>query len=194
MNKLFCFCFFLFALVSCASKEENEGVQDLTPEQYREMKKDLMEANKQWHKQEMMDIEDYVQRHNWHVTTTGSGLKYVIYQKTDTVLPRAQTGQIAVINYSISLLNDSVCYSSGGEPDEFLIGMDNVESGLHEGITYLRKGEKAKLLFASNLAFGLVGDMDQVPPQSPLIYDVELVDILDGKTHKPIGDAKNKNH
>ena len=193
MNKLFGFFVFAFVMVSCSSKEEGEAQQDLSPEQYREMKKDLMAANKQWHEQEMMDIEDYVQRHNWKMTTTGSGLKYIVYQKADTSLPRAQAGQIAVINYSISLLNDSICYASEGEPDEFLIGMDNVESGLHEGITYMRKGEKARLIFASNLAFGLVGDMDQVPPQSPLIYDIELVDILDGKTHKPVGDAKNKN-
>jgi len=192
MNKLFrCFVFVLvLVLVSCSSKKEEEGMQDLTPNQYREMKKDLMEANKQWHEQEMMDIDAYIQRHGWKVNTTGSGLKYVIYKKADTLLPKARPGDIAVINYSISLLNDSTCYASEGEPDEFVVNMDNVESGLHEGITYLRKGEKAKIIFASNLAFGLVGDMEKIPPQSPLVYDVELVDILDAQTHKSIGDEK----
>jgi FKBP-type peptidyl-prolyl cis-trans isomerase len=68
--------------------------------------------------------------------------------------------------------------------------MDNVESGLHEGITYMRKGEKAKIILSSNLAYGLVGDMDKIPPQSPLVYDVELVDIIDAQTKKSIGDEK----
>lgn len=187
--------FLMVLLLSSCSDENEEGPKvNLTREQYREMKKDLIDANREWHNQEMLDIEGYVQRHQWNMVTTGSGLKYLIYKKADTLLPKAQPGQIAVIHYTISLLNDSICYSSEGSPDEFMINMDNVESGLHEGITYMRKGEKAKIVFASNLAFGLVGDMDQIPPQSPLIYDVELVDILDGKTRKPVGDEKKKPH
>jgi len=190
MNKFLLYTFFAVVVVSCSQKEEEK--KDYTPEEYRQMREDLRKQNEVWHNEEMADIDAYVQRHHWNVTTSGSGLKYLIYKKADTLLPRAQEGQIAVINYSISLLDDSVCYSSEGEPDEFLIGMDNVESGLHEGITYMRKGEKAKIIFASNLAFGLVGDMEKIPPQSPLIYDIELVDILDAKTQKPIGDEKKK--
>lgn len=193
MTKLFPVFIFALVLAACSTQKEEEE-KDYTPEQYHQMREDLRKQNEVWHNEEMADIDAYVQRHNWNVITSGTGLKYLIYKKVDTLLPRAQEGQIAVINYSISLLNDSICYASEGEPDQFLIGMDNVESGLHEGITYMRKGEKAKIIFASNLAFGLVGDMDKIPPQSPLIYDVELVEILDAETQKPIGDEKKKSN
>jgi len=181
MKNLLYFFIISLTIFSCTAEEEEEV---LPP--YREMKEGLMEQNKLWHKEEMMDIEDFVKRHKWNVITTGTGLKYVIYQKADTSLPKAMEGQIARVNYTITLLNDSICYSSEGEPDDFLIGMDDVESGLHEGVTYMRKGEKAKIILSSNLAYGLVGDLDKIPPQSPLIYDIELVDILDKETKRPI--------
>lgn len=182
MNRLPYLFVLLSFIVSCSAEQ-----QEAPPVDYKDIREDLIKQNKVWHNEEIMDIDDYVQRHGWKVTTTGSGLKYVIYKKADTLMPRPQSGQIAVINYSISLLDDSICYASEGAPDEFMIGMDNVESGLHEGITYLRKGEKAKIILSSNLAFGLVGDMDKIPPQSPLIYDIELVDIREPKPKKPAG-------
>jgi FKBP-type peptidyl-prolyl cis-trans isomerase len=176
-----CWCLVL----SCSAEQPEEKPIDM-----KVAKEELLKQNKVWHEEEMLDIEAFVKRHNWNVITSGSGLKYVIYKKADTNFVCAKEGQIARVNYTITLLNDSVCYTSNGVPDDFLIGMDNVESGLHEGVTYMRKGEKAKIILSSNLAFGLVGDMDQIPPQSTLVYDLELVDIIDVETKKPLGDEK----
>lgn len=174
----------LFAVASCSTKDEEERPIDM-----KIAKEELFKQNKIWHEEEMLDIDAFVKRHQWNVTITGSGLRYAIYKKADTSLACAKEGQIARVNYTITLLNDSICYTSNGEPDDFVIGMDNVESGLHEGVTYMRKGEKAKIILSSNLAFGLVGDMDQIPPQSTLVYDIELVDIID-KENKKVTDEK----
>lgn len=185
------FCLLLVSLnamvfvIGCSPEAPDEE-----PIDYKKAKEELMKQNKVWHEDEMLDIEAFVKRHNWNVITTGSGLKYVIYKKADTNLVCAKEGMVARVNYTITLLNDSICYTSNGEPDDFLIGMDDVESGLHEGVTYMRKGEKAKIILSSNLAFGLVGDMDQIPPQSTLVYDLELVEIIDPETKKAVGDAK----
>jgi FKBP-type peptidyl-prolyl cis-trans isomerase FkpA len=186
MKELIVVCCLLF-VVGCSPQEPEEKPIDM-----KIAKEELMKRNKAWHEDEMMDIENFVKRHNWNVVTTGSGLKYVIYKKVDTNFVCAKEGMVARVNYTISLLNDSICYTSNGEPDDFLIGMDNVESGLHEGVTYMRKGEKAKIILSSNLAYGLVGDMEKIPPQSTLVYDLELVEIIDPETKKPVGDEKRK--
>lgn len=185
MNKVVFFLFILTTVCGCGNSEPEEVTVD-----YSTVKKHMMEKNKVWHNEEMADIDAFIKRHNWNVVTTGTGLKYVIYKKVDTILPCIKEGQVARINYTISLLNDSICYTSEGEPDDFLVGMDDVESGLHEGITYLRKGEKAKIILSSNLAYGLAGDMDKIPPQSPLVYDIELVEIIDPNTKKPYVESK----
>jgi FKBP-type peptidyl-prolyl cis-trans isomerase len=52
-----------------------------------------------------------------------------------------------------------------------------VESGIHEGIKLMRVGEKSKLVFPSHLAHGLVGDLKDIPPLSPLVVDIELIEL-----------------
>jgi len=42
-------------------------------------------------------------------------------------------------------------------------------------------GDKAKLIIPSHLAFGLAGDMDQIPPLSPIVYDIEVLDKISKK-------------
>ena len=55
--------------------------------------------------------------------------------------------------------------------------MDNVETGLHEGIKYMKVGEKAKMILPSHLAHGLIGDSKKIPPRSTIVYDIELLDL-----------------
>jgi FKBP-type peptidyl-prolyl cis-trans isomerase len=41
-------------------------------------------------------------------------------------------------------------------------------------VKYLKHGDKALLLIPSHLAHGLLGDFKKIPPQMPIIYDVEI--------------------
>ena len=173
-KNLIIFSFTLF-IISCGNEEKPKGKRDVV------VPKDTMiNRNKEWAIQERAVIDDYVSRKQWNVITTGTGLRYVIYQHGDTLKPTAKDGQIVTVDYKIYLLeNDSLCYASEGIPESFKVAMDNVESGLHEAMSYLRVGDKAKIILPSYLAFGLIGDMDKVPPQSPLVYDIFLLKIAD---------------
>ena len=42
----------------------------------------------------------------------------------------------------------------------------------------MKEGEKKLVLIPSFLARGLAGDLDKVPPQSPLRYDLRLIQIV----------------
>ena len=59
----------------------------------------------------------------------------------------------------------------------FIVEMDNIESGLHEAITYFKKGEKGFVVLPHYLAHGLIGNMDKIPPLSPVLYKLELLDV-----------------
>ena len=48
--------------------------------------------------------------------------------------------------------------------------------GLNDGVSLLSKGERAKMNIPAHLGFGKVGVPGLVPPNSNLIYDVELID------------------
>ena len=142
----------------------------------QKLRKPLMDLNKSKVEMESDQINKYIKRRKWDVVKTGTGLRYLIYKKG--IGATAKEGQRALVRYTVMLLSGDTAYSTKETgPQEFLIGMDNVESGLHEGIQYMRVGEKAKLILPSFLAHGLIGDRNKIPMRSTIIYDIELLDL-----------------
>lgn len=161
----------LLLLFSCT--EEKKQVPHFTEQEFRDT---MIKVNKKFVETENDRINKYIQRRDLEVTETGTGLRYVITQKGSGI--QAKFGMIARVKYKVSLLNGTVCYDRTDTVDEFLIGMDDVESGLHEGITYMHVGDKAILILPTHLAHGLIGDSKKIPPQSTIIYEIELVSLI----------------
>ncbi len=125
---------------------------------------------------EFHEIDQYVAHRGWKMITTGTGLRYMITQKGNG--EAAVLEKQAKVNYKITLLDGKLCYSSDSSgPKVFVIGKDNVETGLHEGIQLLHVGDKAMFILPSHLAHGLMGDDAKIPPRSTVIYDIELIAI-----------------
>jgi FKBP-type peptidyl-prolyl cis-trans isomerase len=162
----------MIGLFSCENNEKKDiAINTLTQ---KEIKENLIEANKIAAQKESIQIDGYVARRKLEVTKTGTGLRYVIYKEGTG--EKAVNGKIAVVKYEVSLIDGTVCYSTKEKgAEEFIIGKDNVESGLHEGITYMKVGDKAKIIIPSYLAHGLAGDFKKIPVRSTIIYDIELI-------------------
>ncbi len=144
--------------------------------QSKEFQDKLIVANKMYVKQESDEINNYVKHKGWKMITTGTGLRYMITSKGNGAA--AEVGKYAKVNYKISLLDGTLCYSSDSTGAKvFLIGQDNVETGLHEGIQLLHVGDKAIFILPSHLAHGLMGDDSKIPPKASVIYDIELVSV-----------------
>lgn len=124
------------------------------------------------------EIDLFLSTHSdWNMTETGTGLRYMIYQKSDSTTTPI-VGNSVTVDFEISLLSGEICYSSSENGAEtFIVEKSDVESGLHEGIQFLAVGDKAKFILPSRAAHGLVGDTDKIPPLSPVIYDIELLKI-----------------
>jgi len=136
----------------------------------------LINANKQAIAYEDQQIRQYVARMGWQMQETGTGLRYMITEHGSG--SKAKTGKLARIDFELRLISGELCYSSQKTgPKEFRIGSGGVESGLEEGILLLHKGDRAKFILPSHLAFGLVGDQDKIPGRCSIIYDVHLLDL-----------------
>jgi len=108
---------------------------------------------------------------------TESGLKYAILKDTDGQKP--ENGQTVVVHYS-GWLPDGKNFDSSykrNQPFEFVLGARQVIRGWDEGIALLQKGEKAQLVIPPALGYGQRGIPGVIPPNSTLIFDVELIDI-----------------
>ena len=61
--------------------------------------------------------------------------------------------------------------------DTIELGYSQVEVGLHEALEGMKEGDVKLVLIPSFLAHGIAGDLDKVPPQSPLRYDLRLIQV-----------------
>ena len=61
----------------------------------------------------------------------------------------------------------------------FVVGRRRVMPGLDQGIEGMRAGGKRRLRVAPHLVSGVRGMPGRVPPNTPLVFDVELLEVRD---------------
>ncbi|HEX8515588.1 MAG TPA: FKBP-type peptidyl-prolyl cis-trans isomerase [Bacteroidia bacterium] len=108
---------------------------------------------------------------------TASGLKLITVQ-TNKSGEQAVSGTKVVANYS-AFFTDGKMFDSSierGQPLKANIGKGQLFTGLEEGIALMRKGEKARMIIPSKLAFGEKGS-GPIPANADLVFDIELVDV-----------------
>jgi peptidylprolyl isomerase len=111
------------------------------------------------------------------IITTKSGLQYIdIVEGTG---PSPKLGQRVVVNYVGRLENGRKFDSSYDrmKPFKFYINMGTVIRGWDEGVSTMKAGGKRKLIIPPRLGYGSSGQGDLIPPNSTLIFEVELLAI-----------------
>jgi len=121
-------------------------------------------------------------------TTTESGLSYFMIKEGEGA--QATSGNTVSVHYTGKLTDGTKFDSSHdrGQPIEFPLGEGRVIPGWDEGIALLKVGGKATFIIPPHLAYGARGAGGVIPPNATLIFEVELLDILEA------GDDPHKGH
>ena len=142
---------------------------------------------------ESTKIKAYVSSKSLKPTVTASGLNYVV--STQGSGPKANPGDTILVNYTGMFLSGKVFDSSLSEvakkngtfnpqrpyePLKLPVGMNGSIAGFEEGLMLLPKGAKATLILPSSLAYGEQGNQG-IPPFTPLIFEVDVVNIIPAK-------------
>ena len=110
------------------------------------------------------------------MTTTASGLKYqVLKHGTGTVSPKAT--DTVKVHYEGKLLNGTVFDSSIARGQPISFPLNQVIPGWTEGLQLMKVGDKFKFVIPANLAYGANSPSPAIPPNSTLVFEVELLGI-----------------
>ncbi len=121
-------------------------------------------------------VEEEIERRYPDAIKTNTGLRYIVLKEgTGTDTPKY--GRPVTVHYQGQLLNGKIFDSSliRKEPAVFAVGQ--VIEGWNEALMTMKKGEKRTLIIPPDLGYGDYGYPGVIPPDSYLIFDVELLDF-----------------
>jgi len=111
-----------------------------------------------------------------NLTTTKSGLMYEVLKKGSGDSPKASSN--VSVKYTGTLLDGKVFDSTdahGGQPATFQA--NRVIPGWTEALLMMSRGEKVRLVIPPELGYGAQGYPGVIPPNSFLVFEVELIDF-----------------
>lgn len=110
------------------------------------------------------------------VVTLPSGLQYEIITEGNGAKPSA-TDQVKC-HYEGTLIDGTLFDSSVKRGEPAVFGVNQVIPGWVEALQLMPAGSKWRLYIPSDLGYGANGAGEMIPPHSALVFDVELLDVL----------------
>ena len=168
-------------------KPDTESFQKLVTEAKEKLKEE---------EEAKIKREDNIIQTNWpEAAATESGLKYVVVQEGKGEKPKS--GQTLKVIYTGKTLDGNLSFSSSinghltpvleATPIDFILGESQINPGINEALTEMKKGEKRTLILKSDLAFGSSGYYARevqgqkrfvISPNTTLVYEIEVIDVL----------------
>ena len=158
-----------------------EVIDIMTSDEYEAEQKSIKEKedadNAKRLKEEPKRIAKYIKDNNITEKPQPSGLYYIEKQAGDG--DSVQDGDLVAVHYSIYNLDNQLIESSYdyGQPLPFVYGGDQMIAGIEEAVGYMRVGGKARIIVPSRLGFGDITIDESLPANTPLVIDLEFVDL-----------------
>ncbi len=109
------------------------------------------------------------------VQTTASGLQYQVL--TEGTGPKPKATDTVTVNYRGTLIDGTQFDSSYDRGQPVTFPLNGVIPGWTEGLALMSVGSKYKFFIPSELAYGERSPSQDIPPNSTLIFEVELISI-----------------
>lgn len=163
---------------SCKSnadaQEIQKGEKEISEESVGELYQDFNANPANRFQEEKNALIEYATNNGLSVVGTPTGLYYEIEDiGTGDYLKK---GDPVVVHYRGVFLDGKEFDSSyaRGEPIKFKVGEMN--AGWNEGLTFMKKGDKATLLLPSRIAYGEKGFPGYIGPNTPIVFELVVLE------------------
>lgn len=174
MKKLY-FILILFTLFSCTSKEQPITGNIITEtEQEMEGEDPFVQLNTRAIALENEEIDLYIQRHEWEMTKTGTGLRYMILREGNGEVPTEGTS-VTLSYKSYLLTGEEVDNSEKSGLIKFTVNKSEAIPALHEVVQLMKLGSQARIVIPSHLAYGVSGDGNRIGIAQSLMMEIETI-------------------
>ena len=148
----------------------------VTKESFAALVEDCAKRAMERRRKEIEAVEKELENRWPNAVVTDTGLRYVVLKEGEGS-KTPQMGKNVTVHYTGSLLDGRIFDSSvrRGEPATFEVGQ--VIEGWNQALVTMKKGEKRTLIIPPELGYGVHGYPGVIPPNSYLVFDVELLDF-----------------
>ena len=122
---------------------------------------------------EINQIIDYAVENNLPLTGNKSGLYSMVLKPGTGVYPR--WGLSFTAHYTVSSLEGKVYDSTYKRDKPFTDVLGQVIPAWNEGLIHMQEGGKSMFISPSHLAYGEAGFGDIIPPNTVLVFEIELI-------------------
>ena len=160
-------------LLSCGNKNKPQNDRFISTPPSKET---IADVNRYLSEKDKAIIEGYGRRNKLELKLSESGFYYHIFNGGNG---KAITrNSIVSITGTLSLIDGTPCYSYGTEDPKVVAVAKSPEiSGLHIALPMLKEGAHALFIFPPNLAFGLLGDDDKIPPRATIVMNINILKV-----------------
>ena len=160
-------------------KEENDKIQtaknEATKKALAEIAAEKQKKQAELEAQKQKEAKEKAMIEFANAATTASGLKYIVLKEGTGNKPVATSN--VKVHYTGMFLDGKVFDSSVQRGETIDFGLNQVIKGWTEGVQLMPEGSKYKFYIPSNLAYGERGAGGVIPPNTDLIFEVELIKI-----------------
>lgn len=138
----------------------------------------------------MSFVEDFLNKRDTAYQKTESGLCYVIEREGTAEAPQAK--QYVKMHYTGKFMDGRKFDSSHDRNEAFIfqVGVGRVIKGWDEGVPLFKVGSKGTLYIPPQLGYGSQGAGGVIPPNASLIFDIEVLEIVEEAAYNAYIEAK----
>ena len=168
----FIYLIIITSIISCNTNEPRYPVNYFKEDNSSIVNQIIIEQNKK--------IDDYILKNKENnYLNSKKGFFYFFNIKNDLSNKKADFGDNINFNYSVKDLNNKIIYDEEYIGNQsYVMGKQEIITGLREALQLLKNGEVGTFIFPSYKAYGIYGDSNKIAANTPIICTIKVKSII----------------